>query len=125
MYNSVQHSSLSATEIPSCFPVSTHNVTRLHLNVLGLEIQKRKERISKNFSILVLWFFLFFFKVSDSFHFGLMARSFHVFNFARVWGIRDLCQLFRYSLRWTCLTQNKVFLDLNFDSIGFEKSFFR
>jgi hypothetical protein len=67
---------LLPTEIPSSSPVSGRQHTQrdsfLLENVLRLEKQKREERISKQFSILVLGFFPFF-KVSNSFHIGLLA----------------------------------------------------
>jgi hypothetical protein len=74
---------LLPTEIPSSSPVSGRQHTQrdsfLLENVLRLEKQKREERISKQFSILVLGFFPFF-KVSNSFHIGLL-KAHAVFTF--------------------------------------------
>ena len=72
--------SLKLKVLPQSPAVSTAQRDSFLLeNVLRLEKQKREERISKQFSILVLGFFPIF-KVSDSFHIGLL-KAHAVFTF--------------------------------------------
>ena len=87
-------------------------VQHLHFNTFLLPI-----KITTSFLSLI-------FKLSDSFiHYGLLkARRFHVFNVA-LFLVMGLYTVFSRSLRWTCLTQTEVFLDVIICFRWFWKSF--